>query len=372
MKAKTIFWSVVAMLPMMAYAQTDDDMYFVPKKKSKTENVQRQEQPKSSSATLRSYLGQQADGTEDYHSGALRDVDEYNRRGGTGRSITIVTETDTFQVDESQLTLNEDGQYVLSKGYSGVDEEPAYLDDDYSYTSRLSRFHGFVTPLVTIYDPWYYDPWYYDSWYYRPWRYGYHGWGGYYGWYDPWYYGHYGWGGYYGWHHPHVSYAGGGRNPRGGGRIGGAGYSYRGGGRTTGNMGRSLYGGGRSTFSGGRSIQSNGRSNSYGRGIGTRTTGRGVTSSQGRSTSEGMRSGGINSSSRSTVNGSSRGSSMSGGRSTYNGSGSTYNGGSRSTYSGGSRTGFGSGSRGGGGSFGGGGSRGGGSFGGGSRGGGRR
>ena len=342
MKAKTILLALLVVLPAMGFAQNDDDMYFVPKK-SKVVKPTISSSSNSSSSRIPYYNNSSED--VGYSIGPLRDVDEYNRRG-TGKNVTIITETDTFQVDESQLTLNEEGQYVLSKGYSGLNEEPAYLDDDadYYYSSRLSRFHGVGYPYGW-YSPWYYDSFYYDPWYYGSYwghpYYSWYGWRGYYGWYDPWYYG---WGA--SWyprypHHPHVGHhsTAGGRvvSPSRNGGLSSRGYAY-------GNSSRS----GRS----GNTI--------LGRGISSRSS---ASSSRSSASSSRSSSRGIaNSSSRSTINNPSRS------------GGSTRSSSSRSSSYGGSRSGSSS-SRGGGFSSGGGfsgGSRGGGGFSGGSRGGGRR
>lgn len=395
MKARTILWMVLAALPIVSFAQVDDDMYFVPKKKSKTESTN--SRPITTGESRSSNIYQEVVPQAE-NSGAYRDVDEYNRRG-SGRSITIITETDTFQVDESQLVLNENGQYVLSQGYSGLNEdtgrskispseEPAYLDnEDYAYSARLARFHGYGYPYYSYYDPWYYDPWYYDPWYY-----GYHGWYGgwhgyyswydpwHYGWYDPWYYG-YGWGG--GWypyvgHHPHGGLiAGGGRLPNTG-RTNGS--TYRGGGRTNGYAyggggGRTTSGGlrtGRSTAGTGRSAYTYPSRNTRtsiidGRRGSSTTSTSGITSSS-RSTvgstynrsawSEGSRSSST-SSSRSTYSDVNRGSYSSGSISSGSSRGGSFSSGSSrgSSFSGG---GFSGGGRSGGGGFSGGGRSGGG------------
>ena len=173
---------MLATLPLIGFAQ-EDDMYFVPKKGKTATTATTTTTPPARRSTVTS--SQSASEVPNYSTGPLRDVDEYNRRGPSGRSVTIITETDTFQVDESQLTLNEDGQYVLNKGNSSVGEDPVYADeaDDYAYSARLSRFHGVGYPYYVWYDPWYYDPFYYDPWYYggywsyRPWGW-YGGWGG--------------------------------------------------------------------------------------------------------------------------------------------------------------------------------------------------
>ena len=198
---------MMAVLPAISYAQSDD-MYFVPKKKVKNQ----QTVSTTTNAVVRNNYQIQADAdTCNYYTGPLRDVDEYNRRGNTPGYITIIADADTFQIEEDRLILDEKGNYVLSPEYKESTKYAPYQQDyldDYAYSARLSRFHGYGYPY-SYYDYALYDPWYYDSWYYNPYYYGYRGWGwyggwrGYYGWYDPWYYG-YGYGP--GWYHPYPSY----------------------------------------------------------------------------------------------------------------------------------------------------------------------
>ena len=224
MKTKRLFWLVLAAMPFTCFAQ--DDMYFVPKKKSKTEkNVN------TTSASRNNIKEYSSEDSAVYYTGPLRDIDEYNRRGNSGRNVTIMTETDTFTVDESRLVLDEEGNYVLAaeNGRKAGRQNDGYYDDyydDYLYSARLSRFHGYGYPYYTLYDPWYYDPYY--SFYYDPWYYGnywgwYGGWHGYYSWYTPWYYDPW----YYHPTYPHHPTSGGGTPTRG--MNGGRGYAMNGG-----------------------------------------------------------------------------------------------------------------------------------------------
>ena len=196
MKARTKMLMMLACLPVISFAQNDDDMYFVPKKKAKAV----QETTTNVPTAIQS---------EEYYSGALRDVDEYNRRG-----TNATTDNPNYIVENQRDTV-----YVV------VDNQND-LYDDYELSARLARFHGYGYPYYSWYDPWYYDPWYYDPWYYGPrWSVGF-GWYGYHNWYDPWYFGPYyaGWG-YYGgypYHHHHPT-AGGGTPQRG--FNGGRGYA---------------------------------------------------------------------------------------------------------------------------------------------------
>lgn len=348
-----MFLMMLAWMPIISFAQYDDDMYFVPKKKSKTTQT-----VKPTNDEQRQPNGNVSSSNDEYYTGTLRDVDEYNRRGASSANAV----SDVVYPEKARDTV-----YVVLEN-----QNESY--DDYAISARLARFHGYGYPYYSWYDPWYYDPWYYDSWYYGPrwsfsWGWGW-GWRGYYGWYDPWYYGP-SWG-YYGGHgHHHHPIAGGGTPHRGfnGGRGYAMGTSPRG---TTG----ATRGGGQPTTRTGRS-GSTSLGSSRGYSIGTRSD-RGAsrgTIGAGRGSSSYYNSnvrGLTGSSSRSTVNNSSsrststyRGSSTS----TYRGSSSSSSRSSSGSYSGGTRGSSGS-SRGGG--FSSGGSRGGGFSGGGSRGGGGR
>ncbi len=150
------------MFALQAHAQ--DDMYFVPKKKSKATIVKTRTSQTS-------------------HSGSDRDVDEYNRR----YDVSV----DTDSVGNEVVTF--DGATA------------AYLDtsnNDYAYTRQMSRFDDYEWNQAYRegysdgrYDSWwmsgnlYYDPWYYDPWHYNRFGFswGYHGW-------------HIGWD--YGWSYP--------------------------------------------------------------------------------------------------------------------------------------------------------------------------
>ncbi len=215
MKTNILLTALLVALPFNAMAQ-DDDMYFVPSKKSKT--IQSHD-PAANYNGVRcvDYDGATDTTSPDYHIGALRNDDEYNRRGHGHRYGQVVMGNDTLVMDTLYLDDQVDEKY--SRYY---DEE-----DDYRLSHRLVRFHGGIrSPYYWdyyynwAYDPWYYDPWYYDSWYYG----GYYGWHSpyyynswyspyYYSWHSPWYYNNY-WGyGYYGghwgssWGHSHHNYA---------------------------------------------------------------------------------------------------------------------------------------------------------------------
>ena len=176
-------------IPLMSWAQ--DDMYFVPKKKAKTQQA---------ATTQRSIPVEivYADDESLDITGSTRDVDEYNRR-------TPVTTT-----GEAQLVQQTDGSFALQVSADDAQKMSAselytqgyrdgYLDgEDYTLTRRMGRFN-----YVSVYSsPWYwsvrYDPFYWDDWYWSRPYWGYYGYYGYYG-YRP----YYSWGWGYNYHRPY-------------------------------------------------------------------------------------------------------------------------------------------------------------------------
>ena len=238
MKGKLLVSMLVACLPWLAMAQSNDDLYFIPKKKKEEKKEQIGKVPRS---VTNETVNDLPDGTtfvvKDVR-GNVRDVDEYNRRY-TSRDNTFSYQNDTLMVTEKPIS--ERGEWV--NGFEGSDM-------DYEYAMRLVRFknprymipvsspmywevvngalfswdwnvyddgmYAYVFPTYTNrlwmdwrfspgfhgpyfgfsfgwYDPWF-SPWY-SSWY-SPWYGGYYG--GYWGSYWGGYWGHcHGWGGYY-------------------------------------------------------------------------------------------------------------------------------------------------------------------------------
>lgn len=224
MKAKTILSVLWAMVPLLCGAQ-DDDMYFVPKKK--TEPRKKVETP------VRVPVMPVA--RDEGDKPVVRDVDEYNRR--YNRNVYGAVENDTLYLDEAYAeasdeaaAYDDDGNWV--NGFTGT-------DDDYAYARRLLRFRSpslgipVSSPLYwdlcygpgsmywNVYDdglyayafPTYWNYAYYHGTPYYSWSFG---WGGgywwphynsWYGWhspfYDPWYAGWHPhrphWGGHPGW-----------------------------------------------------------------------------------------------------------------------------------------------------------------------------
>ncbi len=202
MKKTLLILSAALFAALGAQAQ-DDDVYFVPSAKDKTQKSDTYTASPRSMAGRSSYspLSGEDDVTAhdtwaDGRKGCGRDVDDYNRRGARYR----YSAKDTAQAPEAYDEGYEDGY------------------EDALYTSRLVRFYS---PRVGVYvsSPYYwdwydyaYDPFYcgygtgwgwgwsgwygWGSWYgWRPYYSSWYGWGG---WGDPWW----GWGGY-AYHHPH-------------------------------------------------------------------------------------------------------------------------------------------------------------------------
>ena len=171
------------MLPLTMVAQ-DDDLYFVPKKKSVERVTDNYGMP-----------------TDVYYSGSDRSIDEYNRRLKS-----------RVEVIGGDSTLCDTISFSAEKG---VYPNDSISDEDFKLTKKMSRFDDYRISdneafwagyAAGRYDwawhsPWYYtrygwyDPWYYTRWrWYDPWYYDWYD-----PWYDPWYYG-YGW--YSGWYAP--------------------------------------------------------------------------------------------------------------------------------------------------------------------------
>jgi len=184
----------VGMLPLALAAQ-DDDLYFVPKKKSVEKVTDNYGIP-----------------SQVYYSGSDRSIDEYNRR--------LKSRVEEIGNDS---TANDIIDFSAEKG---VYPNDSISDEDFKLTKKMSRFEDYRLSDNAAFwagyeagrydwawhSPWYYsrygwyDPWYYGRWAWNsPWNYGwYYSWyspyfyGWYDPWYDPWYYG-YGWyGGWYG------------------------------------------------------------------------------------------------------------------------------------------------------------------------------
>ena len=191
MNSKFLVTLLLGAMPLVLWAQ-DDDMYYVPTKKAA-----------ATTAPVR--VSRPA---PTYYSGSNRNVDEYNRRGGSSYEMVPTDST-----GNDIISFNgERGVYPDSLG-----------TEDFALTRQMSRYDGYEPEVAYLegyndgrrdswgwHSPWYYSsfyPWYDSYWYWNdPWYYRHYGW--YYGgWYDPWYY-NYGWYGYYGGYRPYYySYA---------------------------------------------------------------------------------------------------------------------------------------------------------------------
>ena len=189
---KLVFVSLImACLPFCAMAQTNDDLYFIPKKKTEkkvTAGTPAKVVVETDKAPTTVYASPVSTVVVKDVAGNVRDVDEYNRRA------SYVEQLDSAGNDV--ITFSPElGAYPDSA-----------IQADYEYTRRMTRFDDYdwvdaynegyrdgYTSTWGWYDPWYYNSWYYSGWYggwHYPWRYGWYS-----GWYDPWYrpYWHYGW-----------------------------------------------------------------------------------------------------------------------------------------------------------------------------------
>ena len=204
-----------ALLPLVANAQYDDDMYFgtsSKKSKNNTSTVTKVTTPADDEDDEWSVSDPSS--VEVYNSNS-RDEDEYNRRYQySDYSGTL---------DQTIDTLRSDVEYVDDGSKSDYDINDE--ENDYRYSRRILRFHsphvGVIVSsplywdLVYSYgaydflyaDYYYYDPFFWGpgwgyAWGWRPWHSWYSPIWGYHYAYDPWYYWGYGpmWGGV---HHRH-------------------------------------------------------------------------------------------------------------------------------------------------------------------------
>ena len=203
MKGYLFITAIACGLPFVVNAQ--NDIYYIPSKNVHeviTTTKNSDDEPSYESRTVKYYMSN-------------RNVDEYNRRGGSNAS-------------------NDD-----TSSYQQEDQNVESSIDNYSCSKRIMRFHGPVVGVISspyywdicygdnwdvYYDDWAYvlpswnywtyayDPWSYNRWWYRTcWDYTW-------GWYDSWWGSYYwGWGNpcYWGWNRP---YYGGWTYGRGGGR----------------------------------------------------------------------------------------------------------------------------------------------------------
>ena len=204
---KWIYLSMAMVLTSLT-AMAQDDMYFMSSKKQQANEAARRTAIQKKYEAIQSARQAEREAYLRQYSGSNRDVDDYNRFGGssyqtipadTGDIITFAPvegvypdSVSDFQITK-QMTRFED--YVPTTAY--WEGYAAGRRDAWGWHSPW-----YYSSYYMWYDPWFYDPWYY-SWYggwYDPWYYGY-------GWYDPWYYRY---GGYYGYIGYHPIFVGGG------------------------------------------------------------------------------------------------------------------------------------------------------------------
>jgi len=328
MKKLMLLTLIMGTMPLSMLAQ--DDMYFVPSKKSANKTQ-----------VARSQI-------ESYYSGSSRSVDEYNRRGS---AYEVLPDSDIINFN------GEVGVYPDSISDFALTEKMTRFDDYVPTTSYWEGYSDGRRDSWGWHSPWYYSSYYpwYDSWY-DPWYYGYSWYSPWYyhGWYDPWY--GYGWGGYYSsWYYRPWHYYGGwygGRSYTHYSRYNPAGTRNHGYVRHSGNTGFSngrTHSYSRGSFGSGRTVGTFGATRNS-RTTGTNSSSRGVRSygnsgstysnSQGNFGGSRSNSGSYSNRSYSPSNSSSSSGSFGGSRS----SGGSFGGGSRSS-GGGHSGGFGSGRR---------------------------
>ena len=211
MKKSVLISLLMACLPFLVMAQSNDDLYFIPKKKT--------EKKVTSGIPAKVVIEKEKKPTTVYAApgstvvvkdvkGNVRDVDEYNRRY-TSRDNTFSMENDTLYIEEKPY--NERGEWV--NGFEGS-------QSDYEYAMRIIRFRN-PRYAIPVSSPLYWDVVYalpswewnvFDDGYYAyvfptytnrlwwDWRFDY-SWG--WGWRSPWYYNSWYYGGWYPHHHHH-------------------------------------------------------------------------------------------------------------------------------------------------------------------------
>lgn len=259
MKSRIFASLLVACMPYLAMAQSNDDLYFIPKKETKAEAGKEEVRvvPKQESrSTIYTAPGSAAVVVRDV-TGKVRDVDEYNRRY-TSRDYSFSYQSDSLAADGT--SSGNDTLFITEKPYNERGEWVNGFDgsqDDYEYAMRIVRFRS-PRYAIPVSSPLYWDVVYgaFPSWdwnvyddglyaYIFPtstnplwwdWRWNWslagpsYGWGWYspwysswYSWYSPWYSSWYSpywyggfyagyWGGYWGlgWHHPYPGWGWGG------------------------------------------------------------------------------------------------------------------------------------------------------------------
>lgn len=179
--------SLLMLAPLATMAQ-NDDVYFVPTKKQKT---QKQEEKVKEHTTV-------------YSVGTERDVDEYNRRQYRSSYVRIDNDSTGDDIIDFEGEPLPDTLYLY-------EDEPSFGDSEYYYSRLMSRFDDYYGWYPYFYhSPYYWDYPYWGGPYTRyayhwgaPWLdYWYNSWDGLYrySWYPYTYYG--------GWYRPAVAWSG--------------------------------------------------------------------------------------------------------------------------------------------------------------------
>lgn len=131
MKSRICASLLIACLPWLAMAQSNDDLYFIPKKEKKTEQkAEVKSVPKQTSNNTTVYAAPGSTIVVKDVTGKTRDIDEYNRRY-TSRDKTFSMQNDTLYIEEKPY--GERGEWV--NGFEGS-------QDDYEYAMRIIRFRS--------------------------------------------------------------------------------------------------------------------------------------------------------------------------------------------------------------------------------------
>lgn len=155
MKGRILASLVMACLPWLAMAQSNDDLYFVPKKEKKTEKkVEKAPVTKQNTTTV--YAAPGSTVVVKDAAGNTRNVDEYNRRY-TAKDNKFSVQNDTLYIEEKPY--GERGEWV--NGFEGS-------QDDYEYAMRIVRFRS-PRYAIPVSSPLYWDVVYgaYPSWYWN-------------------------------------------------------------------------------------------------------------------------------------------------------------------------------------------------------------
>ncbi len=135
---------LLVFLPLLAVAQTNDDLYFIPKKNKETKKVEVVSKEVSARTVDASMSSSAPSVVVRDTKGNIRDVDEYNRRY-TSRDNKFSSDGETLYVDEKPY--DERGEWV--NGFQGSDM-------DYEYAMRIVRFRS-PRYAIPVSSPLYWD-----------------------------------------------------------------------------------------------------------------------------------------------------------------------------------------------------------------------